>query len=117
MKRNSLTISTASLILAVLLIPLIGSPQGGEELYERARAEYHRFWVDEDAKAERANWLKVISSFEEVYRTSPDSPAAPKAYYMAGKLSYYAFKYHRNCLLYTSPSPRDLSTSRMPSSA
>ena len=25
--------------------------------------------------------------------------------------------YHFNCLLYTSPSPRDLSTSRMPSSA
>ena len=25
--------------------------------------------------------------------------------------------YHNNCLLYTSPSPRDLSTSRMPSSA
>ena len=24
---------------------------------------------------------------------------------------------HRTCLLYTSPSPRDLSTSRMPSSA
>jgi len=24
---------------------------------------------------------------------------------------------HKNCLLYTSPSPRDLSTSRMPSSA
>ena len=33
-----------------------------------------------------------------------------------------SFKYHRprgffGCLLYTSPSPRDLSTSRMPSSA
>ena len=31
-----------------------------------------------------------------------------------------SFKYHRPrgiCLLYTSPSPRDLSTSRMPSSA
>ena len=26
-------------------------------------------------------------------------------------------EYFRNCLLYTSPSPRDLSTSRMPSSA
>ena len=26
-------------------------------------------------------------------------------------------KYDRDCLLYTSPSPRDLSTSRMPSSA
>ena len=28
-----------------------------------------------------------------------------------------AFKNHIDCLLYTSPSPRDLSTSRMPSSA
>ena len=28
-----------------------------------------------------------------------------------------AFKDARSCLLYTSPSPRDLSTSRMPSSA
>mgnify|MGYP003314023870 CR=1 FL=1 len=27
------------------------------------------------------------------------------------------FAYNRSCLLYTSPSPRDLSTSRMPSSA
>ena len=28
-----------------------------------------------------------------------------------------AYKYEDICLLYTSPSPRDLSTSRMPSSA
>ena len=28
-----------------------------------------------------------------------------------------ALAYYRDCLLYTSPSPRDLSTSRMPSSA
>ena len=28
-----------------------------------------------------------------------------------------SFKKHATCLLYTSPSPRDLSTSRMPSSA
>ena len=27
------------------------------------------------------------------------------------------YEYSRTCLLYTSPSPRDLSTSRMPSSA
>ena len=33
------------------------------------------------------------------------------------KISDNAFSYFRNCLLYTSPSPRDLSTSRMPSSA
>ena len=30
---------------------------------------------------------------------------------------YFAKKYIKICLLYTSPSPRDLSTSRMPSSA
>ena len=30
---------------------------------------------------------------------------------------YAAFNHHKYCLLYTSPSPRDLSTSRMPSSA
>ena len=29
----------------------------------------------------------------------------------------YRYLGHWNCLLYTSPSPRDLSTSRMPSSA
>ena len=29
----------------------------------------------------------------------------------------YIVNYSRSCLLYTSPSPRDLSTSRMPSSA
>ena len=30
---------------------------------------------------------------------------------------FFAMKEYRGCLLYTSPSPRDLSTSRMPSSA
>ena len=36
------------------------------------------------------------------------------------KAAKYSIKLHellKNCLLYTSPSPRDLSTSRMPSSA
>ena len=35
----------------------------------------------------------------------------------SGNLSTSQAVYHRICLLYTSPSPRDLSTSRMPSSA
>ena len=33
------------------------------------------------------------------------------------ELQQYLEEYINNCLLYTSPSPRDLSTSRMPSSA
>jgi len=36
---------------------------------------------------------------------------------LAGWLISYAFPAKYTCLLYTSPSPRDLSTSRMPSSA
>ena len=36
---------------------------------------------------------------------------------LQGKLSTFADKNDTGCLLYTSPSPRDLSTSRMPSSA
>ena len=35
----------------------------------------------------------------------------------AEKASFHPRIKHRTCLLYTSPSPRDLSTSRMPSSA
>ena len=42
--------------------------------------------------------------FDELNRTIPD-------------LSRMRFVRRYNCLLYTSPSPRDLSTSRMPSSA
>ena len=35
---------------------------------------------------------------------------------MGGKVIYFG-KPHNNCLLYTSPSPRDVEESRMPSSA
>ena len=35
----------------------------------------------------------------------------------SGAIIDYVLERHKNCLLYTSPSPRDLSTSRMPSSA
>ena len=35
----------------------------------------------------------------------------------AGRADFSAYDQIDNCLLYTSPSPRDLSTSRMPSSA
>jgi len=79
-----------------LIVPLVGASQESEILYSHARSMYRTFWVDEDAKAKRANWLGVISAFEKVHKTHPRSPEAPKAYYMAGKLSYYCFKYHGN---------------------
>ena len=43
--------------------------------------------------------------------------SAKPAIERAGHLRRIAAKLRENCLLYTSPSPRDLSTSRMPSSA
>ena len=43
--------------------------------------------------------------------------APPGAYWDGGITDYHMHLRYRPCLLYTSPSPRDLSTSRMPSSA
>ena len=41
----------------------------------------------------------------------------PQPYFGEGGDPWRAFAIYEGCLLYTSPSPRDLSTSRMPSSA
>jgi len=76
--------------------PLTGSTQGAAALYEKAGRAYRPFWVDENAKNHRANWLEIIRRFEAVYENYPRSEEAPKAYYMAGKLSFYCYKYHEN---------------------
>ena len=54
----------------------------------------------------------------------PDGPSPESheghplfGYPVEGKVPPFDSSYLKNCLLYTSPSPRDLSTSRMPSSA
>ena len=46
-----------------------------------------------------------------------DFPARNEQETLDRLVNRYAQQNHKNCLLYTSPSPRDLSTSRMPSSA
>ena len=56
-------------------------------------------------------YVKGYMSNPEQDRTAIVGSAAEKA---GGKLHSLEFV---SCLLYTSPSPRDLSTSRMPSSA
>ena len=48
------------------------------------------------------------------YRSDPATTAVAVPIYQT---TSYQFKDAETCLLYTSPSPRDLSTSRMPSSA
>ena len=67
------------------------------------------------ARYELLNAGQVESfAFQE---TACESPL-PRAYaWMDGSAYLNHVELVRNCLLYTSPSPRDLSTSRMPSSA
>ena len=64
-----------------------------QPLYRIAYAILHQTEQAEDAVSDA--FLKIIPHLDQI--ESPDSP--------------------KTCLLYTSPSPRDLSTSRMPSSA
>ena len=70
--------------------------------------------------------MAVERSTQGSSRTSPDPQGSPErtglrkvvAASMAGTIvEWYEFFLYATCLLYTSPSPRDLSTSRMPSSA
>ena len=62
----------------------------------------------------------VLATVVGAKKVNPDMDYFPlsvnyqEKYYAAGKIPGGYFK---SCLLYTSPSPRDLSTSRMPSSA
>ena len=58
----------------------------------------------------------VPSSYDEggSTRWTPDAIAEVHALAQLGR---YQVRGYNTCLLYTSPSPRDLSTSRMPSSA
>ena len=66
----------------------------------------------------RARHRKVLANAKgyrgarkNVYRV------AKQAVMKAGQYAYRDRRQRKRCLLYTSPSPRDLSTSRMPSSA
>ena len=82
------------------------------KVYEESWADPIAFW---EKRAEEITWFK---KWDKVYEEEPYK----YRWFIGGKLnlSYNSLDRHveaGNCLLYTSPSPRDLSTSRMPSSA
>ena len=60
-------------------------------------------------------WDSLSREAGEKSAVAAESRAVVETYLQAGVLTQYAES--GDCLLYTSPSPRDLSTSRMPSSA
>ena len=55
--------------------------------------------------------VRKIASFQTKQSTVPDTPKIENSYFPFLK------EFTDNCLLYTSPSPRDATLSRMPSSA
>lgn len=91
--RKKIVISIGVLILLCAHVSKAGN---GNALYDEARKAYQAFWSDESQKTSRANWLKVIAKFERVYKEDPSCRSASDAYFMAGKLSFYCYKYHRN---------------------
>ena len=67
-------------------------------------------WVNEYCNALEENFKQYsINS----YKRNLENPTT----LTEGYKSYYQEQLEKICLLYTSPSPRDLTTSRMPSSA
>ena len=63
----------------------------------------------------------VVTVYVDVGQSKEDRISAKRRANELGVLKHYEIdakeEFVRDCLLYTSPSPRDLSTSRMPSSA
>ena len=73
---------------------------------------------DEDSiKKEIEKEIKIQESGSEKELNSEDEDAENKNLKKETKDVFMINLEEENCLLYTSPSPRDLSTSRMPSSA
>ena len=72
--------------------------------------------TSEHRKALLKNMLNSLIKYEQIKTTLPKAkflkPQADKIITLGKRDTL-----HNTCLLYTSPSPRDLSTSRMPSSA
>ena len=72
-----------------------------------------RYYVD------REKWIRAINRFKTVINDYETTIYVEEALHRLVELHYKLglVDESKNCLLYTSPSPRDLSTSRMPSSA
>ena len=75
-------------------------------------------WVDETSTVNpKGGTAQNLAQAEELFLNAPQAATVLRVAGIYGPQRGYLFRQFLNCLLYTSPSPRDLSTSRMPSSA
>ena len=63
------------------------------------------------------NWNYLVECYEDKYGISPMEDERVEHAQNTGEIWMYNAALEYNCLLYTSPSPRDQRGSRMPSSA
>jgi len=70
----------------------------------------------DDLGADSLDQVELVMAFEEAFGIEVPDEDAEKMTTVKDAVEYID-KHSKGCLLYTSPSPRDLSTSRMPSSA
>ena len=76
----------------------------------------------QDFKVAKGKWnlevtVAAVESIEKSYKSPAVLPASEKNLVPEIDTTFFKFGNFTDCLLYTSPSPRDKSSSRMPSSA
>ena len=74
--------------------------------------EHKEFPVDSASLKEVRNFAREVLAKDPIFQSTSDDVVLALA-----EAAQNIVKHAYSCLLYTSPSPRDLSTSRMPSSA
>ena len=89
-----------------------------EEDYDNERIPVHEAILElvRDHKEKQAIPL-LLNNMDEPSAQNVDSADNPPREYWKARWHAWPSRQPKRCLLYTSPSPRDLSTSRMPSSA
>ena len=96
-------------ILKLALVRLSGEKLGSIWTRHVGRKNMHHHTLVQIA-CRTLNLIRPVSDTHPLCENSIDLGSTDKA-------RFYNFETDNACLLYTSPSPRDLSTSRMPSSA
>ena len=103
--------------LGVYFLPILTAPESVEiskiNEYEN-KSKYQTEFVRDLRGSDPFHWgeAKVTISNTKITVNGAIAPGPDYKLYLTNE-----FTQHEDCLLYTSPSPRDLSTSRMPSSA